>query len=446
MDPEERPEHNPPAHTPMLRVPISQAEPGMTLALPVYHPQNLSTVLLKANAEIERRTIDRLREMAVPEIWIRYPKLEMVSRFVSPAVMAARAEMAGEVATAFDSAGKGVHARLDFNAYKKAMGALMQKLMLDTDSALFVNELVDSGRPAVRHGANVGFISVLMGLRLGFYLLRERKRLPAMLAKDVTNLGVAAMLHDVGMTRLPEEVLQRWKNNRDESDPEWRRHTEIGFDMVRGNIEPSAAASVLHHHQRFDGSGFPDRCTLNGKSEPVTGQSIHIFARIIAAADIYDRLVHPVSDPTDDPAAETAERPSVPPVRALKAMLTEPIRSKIDPVVLRALLSVCPAYAPGSCVTLSNGMRAVVADWTPLDPCRPTVQEWTHFEDDEPAESIDLREHRDLFIIEHEGADVRRDNFAPSSPAEFDLMHIEKQMTNAAFDGETIEDIRALSA
>jgi HD-GYP domain-containing protein (c-di-GMP phosphodiesterase class II) len=426
----------------MLRVPISQAEPGMTLALPVYHPENLSTVLLKAGAEIERRTIDRLREISVPEIWIRYPRLEMISRFVSPAIMAARAEMANEVAGAFDAAGRTVHARLDFNAYKKAMGALMQKLMLDPDSAIFISEMVDAGRPAVRHGANVGYISVLMGLRLGFYLLRERKRLPAMLAKDVTNLGLAAMLHDIGMTRLPPPVLQRWQQYRDESDPEWRAHAEIGFELVRGNIEPSAAACVLHHHQRYDGSGFPVRATLNGGVEPVCGNAIHIFARIIAAADMYDRLVHPASDPQSD----AASTPSVPPVRALKTLLSEPTRSRIDPVVLRALLSVCPAYAPGSTVTLSNGLRAVVADWTALDPCRPTVQELTHFEDDEPGEPIDLRDHPHLSIIEHEGVDVRGDNFAPKTPVEFDLMHIEKLMTNAAFDGEPIAEITSLSA
>lgn len=425
---------------------MSQAEPGMTLALPVYHPDNISTVLLKANAEIERRAIDRLREMAIPEIWIRYPRLEMVSRFISPAILTARAEMANEVSTAFESAGKSVHARLDFNAYKKAMGALMQKLMLDTDSAIFVSELVDAGKPAVRHGANVGYISMLMGLRLGFYLLRERKRLPAMLAKDVTNLGVAAMLHDIGMTRLPEEVCSRWRLHRDTTDTEWRRHTEIGFDLVRGNIEPSAAASVLHHHQRFDGSGFPERINLSGKFEPVAGQSIHIFARIIAAADMYDRLVHPASDPSEDPLADAAEHPSVPPVRALKTMLEEPTRSQIDPVVLRALLSVCPAYAPGSTVTLSNGLRAVVSDWSALDPCRPVVHELTHFEDEDPGEPIDLRERRDLIIIEQDGVDVRQDNFAPRTPVEFDLMHIEKLMTNAAFDGEQIDEIRSLSA
>ncbi len=426
----------------MLRVPISQAEPGMTLALPVYHPQNMSTVLLKAGAELERTTVDRMREIGIPEIWIRYPRLETISRFVSPGVMAARAGMACEVASAFDAAGKTVHARLDFNAYRKAMGSLMQRLVADTDSAIFISELVDSGKPAVRHGANVGYISMLMGLRLGFYLLRERKRLPAMLAKDVTNLGVAAMLHDIGMTRLPDPVLQRWREERDDTDPEWRRHTEIGFDLVRGNIEPSAAASVLHHHQRFDGSGFPERLTLSGTREAVAGQSIHIFARIIAAADMYDRLVNPAADPN----ASAEEHPSVPPVRALCTLLSEPFRSRVDPVVLRALLSVCPAYPPGSMVTLSNGMRAVVADWSPLDPCRPVVQELTHFEDEQETEAIDLRNRRELSIIEFEGTDVRRDNFAPRSSNEFDLMHIEKLMSNAGYEGEPIHDLRSLSA
>ncbi len=426
----------------MLRVPISQAEPGMTLALPVYHPHNLSTVLLKAGAELERVTIDRMREICIPDIWIRYPRLETISRFVSPGVMAARAGMACEVATAFDAAGKTVHARLDFNAYRKAMGSLMQRLVADTDSAIFISELVDAGRPAVRHGANVGYISMLMGLRLGFYLLRERKRLPAMLAKDVTNLGVAAMLHDIGMIRLPQPVQQRWRETRDATDPEWRRHTEIGFDLVRGNIEPSAAASVLHHHQRFDGSGFPERTTLSGDRDAVAGQSIHIFARIIAAADMYDRLVNPAADP--DASAE--EHPSVPPVRALSTLLSEPHRSRIDPVVLRALLSVCPAYPPGSIVMLSNGMRAVVSDWSAMDPCRPVVQELTHFEDEQESETIDLRDRRDLSIIEFEGADVRKDNFAPKTSNEFDLMHIEKLMTNAAYGGEPIDDLRSLSA
>lgn len=414
----------------MLRVPISQAEPGMALAMPVYHPENLTTVLLRAGAELERRGIDRLRELRVPEVWIRYPKLDLISRYVSPGVMAARAVMTGEVCSAIDEAGKSVHARLDFMSYRTAMGGLVQKLLMDPDSAVFIGELVDAGKPAVRHGANVGFIALLMGIRLGFYVMRERPRVSALIAKDVTNLGVAAMLHDVGMTRLPTDVLRRWHETHDENDPEWREHARLGYEMVRGNIEPSAASSVLHHHQRYDGSGFPDRRTLQGETESYAGGSIHIFARIIAAADMYDRLVNPCSDP----GAEHFPRDGVPPVAALHRLVVGEDRGKIDPVVIRALLSVCPAYAPGTTVRLTNGLRAVVTEWSAKDPCRPVVAELSHFEDEDLGESIDLRKETSLSISETDGVDVRAFNFYPRKPHEFDLMYVERAMMNGAID------------
>ncbi len=411
---------------------MSQAEPGMTLAMPVYHPEQMSTVLLRAGARLERRSVDRMREMRVPQVWIEYPSLSMISRFVSPSVMQSRALMSDEVCAALDAASSGAHARLDFPAYKKAMGGMVHKLIHNTDSAIFVGELVDAGQPAVRHGANVGFISLLMGLRLGFYLIRERKHATGAVAKDVTSLGVAAMLHDVGMTRLPQAVLQRWRETRDESDPEWRQHVKLGYEMVRGQIEPSAAACVLHHHQRFDGSGFPKRKTLQGDSVPIAGEDIHIYSRIIAAADMYDRAVNPCSDPGD----EELNTAGVPPVVALNRFVRGDARGLIDPVVLRALLSVCPAYGPGTQVRLSNGVEGVVTDWSSLDPCRPVVHEIGTLGDDEPGERYDLRELTDVRVMETEGVPVCDSNFYPESAQEFDLMHVEKAMMNGAVSRE----------
>lgn len=410
---------------------MSQAEPGMTLAMPVYHPEQMSTVLLRAGARLERRSVDRMREMRVPQVWIEYPSLSMISRFVSPGVMQSRAVVSNEVCTALDAASKSGHARLDFPAYKSAMSGMVQKLVHNAESAIFVGELVDAGQPAVRHGANVGFISLLMGLRLGFYLIRERKHASGIAAKDVTSLGVAAMLHDIGMTRLPEEVRDRWRESRDESDPEWRQHVKVGYEMVRGQIEPSAAACVLHHHQRFDGSGFPKRKTLQGERVPIAGEEIHIYARIIAAADMYDRAVNPCSDPGD----EVLDTPGVPPVVALNRFVRGSGRGLIDPVVLRALLSVCPAYAPGTMVRLSNGVDGVVTGWSPLDPCRPVVHAVSNFEADELGDRYDLREQTDLCVMETDGVPVTEANFYPESPQEFDLMHVEKAMMNGAVAG-----------
>ncbi len=412
----------------MLRVPISHAQAGMVLAMPVFHPRTHNTILLKSGVTLESSTVARLRELRLPELWIKYPNMEQIRKFVSPRVMAARAAVASDVAQAFDSAGEHVHAKLHFSQYKHSMGKLMSRLVDDPKSGVFIGELVDSGQPAVRHGANVGYISMLMGMRLGFYLLHERDRLPSHLAKDVTNLGVAAMLHDIGMTRLPKEVLERWSREHDQSDPEWQQHTRIGFEMLRGHLDASAAAAVLHHHQRYDGSGFPKRKNAQGKIVDRKGSDIHIFARIIAAADLYDRLVHPASTIGDSEEGT----PSRAPVRALKMLLGPKFRNLVDPVVLRALMAVCPPYSPGTIVRLSNGVKGVVVDWSMSDPCRPIVDELTHFEDEERGQQYDLRAHTDITIVQSNGHDVHKDNFYPSSNNEFSLRQIARNMENRA--------------
>lgn len=424
----------------MLRVPIAHVKPGMELAMAVFNPRASARLLLRPGAVLEQSTIDRLIELKLPEIWIKYPNMDMVSKFVSPKVMASRAEIAGDVADAFNHAGKNMHAKLDYTKYQQAMGLLMARLIDDPDAAVFVGEIADTGSPAVRHGANVGYLSMLMGLRLGFYLLRERKRLSSRLAKDVTSLGVAAMLHDIGMTRLKQSTLERWACEHDDTDPEWREHVRIGFHMLRGQIEPSAASAVLHHHQRFDGTGFPMKKNHDGELVGIGGSQIHIFARILVAADLYDRFVHPAYTLGDTDETQASR----PPVYALHTMMKEPYRSWIDPVVFQALLSVCPAYAPGTQVRLSNGMMGVVIDWDPRDPCRPTVMEMSKFEDDDEVAVLNLRKHHDITIIESDGHDVRQYNFFPENKHAFDLRMVEKKMYNGLYklDPQAVEQLK----
>jgi response regulator RpfG family c-di-GMP phosphodiesterase len=109
-------------------------------------------------------------------------------------------------------------------------------------------------------------------------------------AKDVASLGVGAMFHDIGLLKVDPAALAAWEQQRDEKDPVWRQHVKLGFSLVHEHLDAAAAAVVLHHHQRFDGSGFPSRMHLSGKEIPVAGSHIHIFARIAAVADVFDAL------------------------------------------------------------------------------------------------------------------------------------------------------------
>lgn len=453
----------------MLRLGLLHAKPGMVLGLPVLHPTCPEVVLLRAGAALEETTIARLREIGVREAWIKYPSLDHLIQFVNPAMHEACRAVTADIGKAIDSVLANSHARLDFYAYKRAVMGVIENAISHPKAAIFIHEMTRDAKPSLRHAGNVCVLSILMGLKLDFYLVHQRSRLSANLAMDLSGLGVGAMLHDVGMLRLSPEVVARHEAAGDESDPEFQDHTRIGFELVKGELDPTAASAVLHHHQKYDGTGFPRRQPLKGAPVPLRGSDIHVFARIIACADLLDRIrfnrvlphngdlgpapVLPANATMPAPAGEQGApadgkvqqaHPAMPVVRALKLMLGKPYREWVDPVVMRALLAVAPAFAPGSIVRLSDGRRAAVADWRPTNPCAPMVEilgEADRGWEVRAPERVDLEKPGTPTIVTLETADgdvdVSQDLFFPSFPGDFDLIRIARVLENRAVEVST---------
>jgi HD-GYP domain-containing protein (c-di-GMP phosphodiesterase class II) len=376
---------------------------------------------------LDWRSIGRLQEIQLREMWIRYPGVGFVGEYICPAVLEAHANLTRRIAEAFEQVSLGTPAKLEYNAYRGAISSLMDRLIANPRAAVFVQEMVDRGAAALSHASTVSFLAVLMGMKLDDYLIVERTRVSPHVARDVASLGVGAMFHDLGMLRLPPEVVERWNRRLDESDEQWRTHVQVGYDLVKEAIGPAAAAGILHHHQKFDGSGFPARRRMDGQEEPLAGSDIHVFARIIAAADLFDRLRNP-------PGAAPEDAP-LPVVRVLKKLQQLPYAAWIDPMVYKALLAVVPAYLPGTMVTLSNGTQGVVTEWFPDDPCRPTVVSIGDFtkdfdRDDRDQERFVLRDTAGLEVTHAEGQEVYADNFYPVTPHQYDLTLAGKKLHN----------------
>jgi putative nucleotidyltransferase with HDIG domain len=117
-------------------------------------------------------------------------------------------------------------------------------------------------------------------------------------------LGISALLHDVGKTRINSDLLKAARKLTDDEFHEIKKHTTRGFNILSscrfGNSEVKATA--LEHHEKLDGSGYPDQKT-----------NISEFAQIVAIIDCYEAL-------TND---ERVYRKAVAPLRALRTIQTE---------------------------------------------------------------------------------------------------------------------------
>jgi HD-GYP domain-containing protein (c-di-GMP phosphodiesterase class II) len=345
----------------MLRVIVRQARPGMTLARSVINPRKPEQLLLNAGYKMDARTIARLHELGVYDLWINFDGLEFLDDLFSPALTTQQQRLCETLQESFQQQSRHCDVALPVQQYRGVVEDLVATLMRSAGKLPFMSALTGVDDALLRHSSEVCVLGLMLGLRLDAYLIEQRKRiLNSRLAKEVVNLGLGCMLHDVGELQLAERDRESRRSLLDApgEDEEWQQHAELGYLALRGQIDATAATILLNHHQHFDGSGFPQAAR---KEQPLWGEQIHVFARIAMAADTLQNLLHEGGVPQ-------------PTVKALWKIQQAPLRGWFDPVVLKALLAVVHPFIPGMLVTLSNRKHAVVTQTHEQFPCYPEVE------------------------------------------------------------------------
>lgn len=361
----------------MLIVPIEEAEPGMKLATNVAHPQNPEQVLLKAGFVLDAAVVKRLCALGILEICVDYPGFEDLDRYLCPGLTAARQGIYDQIKSSITVVQKTAQPTAGFSAYYQTTRELIKTLLEQGQHPLYMELMAGRlGADAVAHATSVAQLAVTLGIRLETYLIRQRSRLAPQHAKEVVNLGVAAMLHDLGKAQLPPELhtTNALESPEEESHREqWESHPRLGYELIRSGVEATAAAAVLHHHQHFDGSGFP---TKHGTSDaPLKGERIHVFARILLVANLFDRIA----------GGEKGRR--LPNYQVLHDLRSR-YAGWVDPHILEILPSVVPPFPPGLKVILSDGLPAVVTHPNPKRPYRPQARRVT--ETGHAGDAVDL--------------------------------------------------------
>lgn len=384
----------------MLRVPVTNLQPGMILARPIVSPQDPKRFLVQRDREVPQDMVPRLRELGIVDVWVRYQDLEFLEEMIDEGLEERQRDVYHHVRRNFENVMSGAAFELDISKYQNSIGDLFGFLKQHTCGSVLLQKLESYDNYLMSHCTNVCYLALLLGMKLERYLIEERSFKTAREAKDLQLLGLGCLLHDVGKMKTPSEILNKPSRLTEEEMRVMEKHTTNGYDMVKGQVPPSAAQIVLNHHQRFNGQGYPTRLDpmTNEIMPPLSGKQIPIFSRIATVVDIYD--------------AATAQRcysPAKPPVRVLHEMRTW-CQGFFDPVIEQAFYEIIPPFPVGQMVKLSNGVEAAVVDFNPRHPTRPKVQgirnPYGERYLDPAQEEIDMALHPELRITHLQDADI----------------------------------------
>lgn len=147
---------------------------------------------------------------------------------------------------------------------------MISELFEKKDFVLALSQMRSIDDYTYQHSVNVGVLSLMIGIDMNLD------------SHSLKQLGVGAMLHDIGKTMVPEDIIKKPSELTRDEYAEVKKHTYYGYEMLRQtDISEEAAQIALYHHEKFDGSGY-------GKG--LKSSKIPLFSRIVAVADVYDAM------------------------------------------------------------------------------------------------------------------------------------------------------------
>jgi len=218
--------------------------------------------------------------------------------------------------------------------------ALVNKMLIDGE--LCIRVLADAhAERATAHALNVAVISLLMGRVFGFN------------EQEMLDVGVGALLHDVGKVELPERVRHLDAQASQADVALYREHVARGVALgKRMGLKPGALLVLGQHHEMADGSGFPSKLNVDRMTAA---------ARIVSLVNRYDNLC--------DPAVPAH---ALTPHEALSLIFAQ-TRTKFDASMLNAFIRMMGVYPPGSVVQLTDDRYALVTNVNSSRPLKPRV-------------------------------------------------------------------------
>jgi HD-GYP domain-containing protein (c-di-GMP phosphodiesterase class II) len=331
-------------------IPISEAKEGMIVGQTIYGVNG--DILVKVGTVITNKYIEKLKSFYWKYIYIddEYSKNVEIKCTITTEVRNKAIQFIKALYLTIQTANKDEHV---MEKYSKVLHNQMQSCLGSIDMILddiitenislvdvFDVKLLENYKYA--HSVNVCIISLVLGKALGLNTY------------DLYKLGVGAFFHDMGQMFIPLEVLNKEDVYTAADYKIMNQHTELGYRYAKDtfNLPTTSYLAILQHHERFDGTGYPQ-----GKAN----EEISLYGRIVAVADVFDALTAPKK-----------YREAMTPVNAFKYLINNSGKA-FDPKIVKLFISKVSPYPIGFSLELENDTEAIVMENYENKPFNPKL-------------------------------------------------------------------------
>lgn len=222
---------------------------------------------------------------------------------------------------------------------KQAVNGCVDSIVRNPDASIWLTRIQNKNESTAQHSMNVAALSIVIGKSLN------------MSERELEDVGVCGMLHDVGKTDVSNEVLMKKGPLTDEEMAEIRDHCRFGRDVLQASksVMSGAAEVAYAHHERVDGTGYP-----RGLEE----DKIPKLAKIVAIAEAYDSMT-----------TKQVYRDAISPSAALQELYSARGTQFDEKFVVR-FIDAIGIFPPGSIIEMVNGEVGIVLANT-TDKLRP---------------------------------------------------------------------------
>lgn len=365
----------------MKKILIDEIQPGQRFSRPVYVDED--NLFVPEGIPVKERDLERLRKWEIASVFSDGEPISddpqaafnafFLRAFSSPTQRAITATYGGLRSSLMEVFGRirGQEA-VDQDEINRLVDKLIKMLEAQPNEVVqYMLYGMQGETGEVENALNSAILAALVGRKMQF----PRHKALAMVT--------AALLHDVGMLRVPQEILSKQGKLLPEERRQVQTHPVYSYKIITKDLGYSEDVGVpaLQHQERWDGNGYPRRLARD---------SIRLEARIIAVADSFVAMV-----------SNKPYRSSMIGYTAIRNLLSDNGK-RFDPEVLKVFIQVLGIYPIGSIVLLSDASVCRVLENRSAAPLKPRVkviidsEGHEHVDDDGPE--IDLAEVKTVFI------------------------------------------------